>query len=113
MTESEFWARLELRICHELSGLKDPRRYMWCDGLTPEVYAFDALPPYIAGVAWFGQSGQEQWTFRLMLPSGPRSRVEIEWSALLPPEGVTWWLTLQSDERMLVIAPGDGTPDGS
>ncbi len=110
MLESEFWAQLEIQICRELASLDDARRFLWCDGLVPDTFELSESPPYIEGAAWFGNSGQENWRFRLLLPQGYALHKDIQWSSLLPEEDKTWWLTVRQEDRLLIIAPLDAAP---
>ena len=100
MDESDFWAHLEYRVCHEIEGLKQPslRRY-WCDGFIPDQYEINEPSPHISGYVWMGVGPrhQEEWEFDLLLPGPVESRVNIVWSTLLPPPNVTRWLTIGSD----------------
>lgn len=94
MEEPEFWKRLEFRICAEFAGFADRRlRYYWCDGLLPEEYVLAGAERRITGVAFCGQSGQERWRFTLVLGRVAASRDQIDWSALLPSDRLTGWLT--------------------
>jgi hypothetical protein len=114
IAESEFWLGLEYRISRELEGFSDPGlRYLGCDGLEPLVFHLnDGMQPHIAGRAYCGHSGQEEWTFLLLLPPGTaHSRDRIDWTSLLPPEDVTEWLTPHPREKRLVIDPGAAVPD--
>ena len=103
-TEAKFWSALEYRITAELWGFEDKvLRSLWCDGLVPEEYDLRADKPCIRGTAYCGQSGQDRWRFMLLL--GDR-RPKIDWSALLPAEELTGWLSVHPRERILVVDPG-------
>jgi len=112
MEEPDFWVRLEFRICAEFRGLDDQllRRY-WCDGLIAERY--DLLPPQpcIRGRAWCGSDGQEPWTFTLLVEQDTRSRAGINWSALLPDDRLTGWLSPDPQHKTMTIDPMGGHPD--
>ena len=108
-TEAEFWSALEYRITSELWGFEDKLlRSLWCDGLVPEEYDLRANKPCIRGTAYCGQSGQDRWRFMLLLgerTAGERAP-QIDWSALLPGEDLTGWLSVHARERILVVDPG-------
>src|SRR4051794_35108819 len=68
--ESDYWARLEYRVCHELDGLRHTvARPNWCDGFVPSRYILSGHSPRILGRAWMGIGPryQEQWEFTLLL----------------------------------------------
>ena len=77
MDESNFWDRLEYRVCHEIEGLKQPnlRRY-WCDGFAPEQYDINEPSPRIRGQVsvGVGRRAHEEWEFDLSLPGPVESR---------------------------------------
>jgi hypothetical protein len=100
--EADFWTALEYRITSELWGFEDQiLRSLWCDGLVPEEYDLRSDRPCIRGTAYCGQTGQERWRFTLLVSDhGP-----IDWSALLPPESVTGWLSVHPRERALIVDP--------
>jgi hypothetical protein len=106
--EADYWLRLEYRVCRELAGMEDKAlRWLWCDGFIPEQYWLDEATPQITGHAWIGTGprGQERWKFTLLLQQTVRTREEISWSALLPPEDVTGWLGVDPDHRRIRITP--------
>ena len=113
MDESRYWAALEFRICREFAGMpEDHWRYFWCDGLIPERYDLDDPTPRISGRAWVCNGRrQAEWEFTLHLPQPVRSREEIEWASLLPPEGVTRWLALDLRGRRLQVEPSAAVLD--
>lgn len=115
MTESEFWPRLEYRVCHEMRGDETCRREgLWCDGFLPARYEFNASEPTISGTVWIGRGPREQepWQFTLWLPEGHIDRDQIPWAELVPEDDVTDWLGLHLSERRLEVRPADATPDG-
>jgi hypothetical protein len=104
MTESEFWDRLEFRICTELQGSpQKPLNWLWCDGLVADRYEFTADPPRIEGRAWFGQTGNEQWTFTLTLPRAIHSMDDIDWTTLMPAQDDHGWLRVDEARKVLRI----------
>ena len=104
--ERDFWAALEFRICAEFDGFEDRLlRHYWCDGLIPDDYDLQADEPCIRGLAYCGQTGQEQWRFTLLIGSSVSSPKEIDWTSLLPPDDMTGWLTPHPHERTLILDP--------
>ena len=92
MDESEFWVRLEYRVCQEIDGLRQPGlRRFWCDGFIPVRYDFDEPSPRIVGIVWIGIGRREQqaWEFVLLLRGPIESRENVIWSALLPKLNMT------------------------
>ncbi|MBE1488744.1 hypothetical protein [Plantactinospora soyae] len=107
MDEADYWLRLERRLCREFAGLDDARlRHHWCDGLVAGEFDLDAARPCVRGRAWCGRTGQEDWTFVLLLGRAVASRQDIDWAALLPDENATGWLTPDPRERTMRIDPG-------
>jgi hypothetical protein len=81
-------------------------RSLWCDGFIPEVYWLDEPTPQITGHAWICTGPkQDRWKFTLLLHQAVRTREEISWSALLPPDDVTGWLGVDLDHRRIRITP--------
>jgi hypothetical protein len=112
MTEDEFWVRLEYRLCSEFPGFADNSlRFLGCDGFVPEEYSLDVSSPTIRGRVWIVDRGQELWQFTLCLWAGPVDRSAIEWSALLPPDDVTGWLSVDRTTKRLEIEPAAARPD--
>lgn len=82
MDESDFWARLEFRICAEFRAFEDRRlRRNWCDGLLAEECDLLSPQPCVRGRAWCGPDGQEPWGFSLLVDPDIRSRADISWLA--------------------------------
>jgi hypothetical protein len=114
--EATFWPALEYRVWREMGGVDECRRRgMWCDGFIAQTVELDASPKRILGQVWvgLGPRHQEAWTFELLLPVSVTSRDGIPWSALLPGEDVTRWLTVDPDGKHLVVAPGDAVDDAA
>jgi hypothetical protein len=112
MEEPEFWQRLEFRICAEFQGFADrSQRFYWCDGLLPEEYDLAGGERRITGVALCGHSGQERWQFTLVLSPETKSRDQINWSALLPSDRLTGWLTPDPQNKTLRLEPLSGHDD--
>jgi hypothetical protein len=113
MDEAYFWLALEYRICGEFAGMphKELRR-IWCDGIIPSLFLLDDPTPRITGQAWlcFGRQ-QQEWEFTLLLPTPASSREQIDWAALLPPENVTRWISLDRMAKHIEFAPGAAVPD--
>jgi hypothetical protein len=112
--ESDFWTRLEFRICSELRSSDEGHlRYYWCDGLLPGRRARQGGKLHITGHAWIGQhkqSGQELWTFTL-LASSDADPEDVDWRELLPAEHLTGWLTLEPGDKALTIDLAAPPPD--
>jgi hypothetical protein len=111
--ETDFWSCLEYRVCRELQGSLDPQlRYFWCDGFLPEDYLIAGEPPTVSGQAWICRgSSQDRWEFTLVLPRPIGSRADIDWAALLPPEDMTGWLSMDRTARRIRIEPGIAVQD--
>jgi hypothetical protein len=107
VTEAEFWQRLEFRISHELTRAENRAlRFLWCDGFVPEGFILEDPTPRIVGQAWIGDgSRQDRWEFTLFLDAATRARSQIPWSALLPPDETTGWLTVDVDARRIELSP--------
>lgn len=116
MHEEEYWDRLEYRVCQEIAGLKlaDFRAY-WCDGFIPLTYEFPDPSPRIVGRVWIGigPRRQEEWEFTLLLGRQAESHEAIEWSALLPAQDVTRWLSIDPVGKRLVVEPTAAVKDAS
>jgi hypothetical protein len=112
LDERQFWTRLEFRICREVNGMPAQwqRRY-WCDGFIPEYYRPQREPPLIYGRVWMVEIQQQQeWKFILLLPRQYKSRDDIRWVPLVPPENATGWLTLDPLRQRIVIDPEAAVP---
>ena len=103
--EKEFWSRLEFRVCREIEKMPAFRRQrLWCDGFIPEVYLLDQSPQSIAGAVWIASgSHQEQWRFRLFLPSPSSSSSQVTWSELVPREEETGWLGVNATKKEIKV----------
>lgn len=116
MDQCDYWLRLEYRVCSELDGLRHTAaRPYWCDGFVPITYLLNGPNPCVLGHAWMaiGSRYQERWKFTLLLDHSLRSVEEVDWSALLPVEDVTRWLTVDPDHKQLVIEPSAAVPDAA
>ena len=113
MTEADYWASLEYRVCREFAGMPTRQlQYLWCDGFIPSDYILDDPMPRITGRAWICNGPrQAEWRFTLLLPVTFGSRDGIDWAAFLPAEGVTGWLSLDEAERYIEIEPAVAVPD--
>jgi len=114
----EFWLRLEYRVGLEIDGLRsDDFRGIWCDGFAPEMFQLIHGRPTITGRVWLAKSGhrggQERWRFSLLLPENVRGEQDIEWAAVLPPDDVTGWLSLDQSQRVMKLDPVAAYPDRS
>jgi hypothetical protein len=113
LDETEYWGRLEYRICDELTGFEDKHlRYYWCDGLIPEEYDLLGEQKRIHGRAWMGNGHRmEQWDFTLLTVPAVIAKEEIDWAALLPEDWLTGWLTPDPQIKSLMIDPLSGYHD--
>jgi hypothetical protein len=113
--EAGYWLSLEDRVCRELAGMRERRlQYLWCDGFIPVDYLLDDPRPRITGRAWiYNSPRQPEWDFTLLLPRPFRSRDEIDWASLLPPENVTRWLALDEAGMQIEIEPAVAVPTSS
>lgn len=112
MDEEEFWNRLEHRITREFAGFHDRQlRAIWCDGLIADEYDLHGARPHIRGRAWCGHSGQQRWTFTLMLDRPVDNRNVIDWSTLLPADDVTGWLIPEPQQKTMTIDPSSAYLD--
>jgi len=108
MREADYWEHLEYRVCRELRGLAQTALLsLRCNGFIPERYILDDPTPRVEGRVWIGvgSSSHQEWEFALLLPHPVRSRDEITWAALLPPEHATRWLALDLIGMYMHIEP--------
>jgi hypothetical protein len=108
MTEADYWTSLEYRVTRELATiLEGDVRSLWCDGFIPERYLFDEPAPRVTGRVWIatGPGKQDQWEFTLLLDESTGAREDISWSALLPADESTGWLTVDLDGQGLRLTP--------
>ena len=56
-------------------------------------------------------TSQEPWRFTLVITPGVGTCEEIDWSALLPSDGSTGWLSPHPEARSMTIDPLSGYPD--
>jgi hypothetical protein len=114
MDEGEFWVRLEYRVCDEFVGMRtrEMRRF-WCDGFIPVQYLLEDISPRILGRVWMGIGPRDQVECEFILHLSPpvRSRADVDWAGLLPPAGVTKWITFDIDRKLLVMEPSAAVPD--
>jgi hypothetical protein len=113
MDERDYWSHLEFRVCDEFAGMEDEKlRQLWCDGFVPSEYLVTGRRPRIVGRAWICRgSDQAEWDFTLRLPHRVRSRDDIVWISLLPPQNVTRWLSVDEERRQIKIKPSFAVPD--
>ena len=112
MDERDFWLALEFRLCREFEGIREKGAgTLWCDGIWGENYQLEGDRPSILGRAYCGESGQEEWTFELLLPRTYCSKSEIDWPTLLPAINVTKWLYFNRQKRFMQIEPAAAQPD--
>lgn len=113
MVERDFWMSLEFRISREFARLPDRRyRFFWCDGFVPRDYLLDDATPRIVGTVWICDGpAQEEWQFALLLPSPSSTLEDLDWAALLPPDGTTGWMSFDAEHRCLEIQPSLAVPE--
>jgi hypothetical protein len=112
----EFWLKLEYRVCSEIDGLRDGRKFrdLWCDGFDPEQLATVNGLPGMTGQVWMGRgaSHQEVWQFVLVLPGHVRAEEDVDdWATMLPADDVTGWLWLDEAGRTMKVDPLAARPD--
>ncbi len=109
ITETDFWQRLEFRLCREMAGNREWAALgLWCDGIRPDTIGLNSTPQIIEGKAWvgIGPKHQEEWSFGMVLPTRVEHRSQIDWDALLPPDDVTGWMSVDRERRRLELEPG-------
>jgi len=115
VTESEYFIALEYRVCRELAGMRDKQlRTVWCDGFLSEPQIeISRRHRRITGKVWigFGGSHQELWDFHLLLGAIMKDPQQIDWSALLPPNDVTGWLSMYFESKLMTLRPCAAYPD--
>ncbi|MGD9589002.1 MAG: hypothetical protein AB7V11_08860 [Pyrinomonadaceae bacterium] len=68
MADDEFWTRLEYDATRWLESSDDRTlRRIWIDGFLPESIADTKRGADIAGVAWVGVGGSEQFQYRFVV----------------------------------------------
>ncbi len=107
MSEADYWVSLEFRVCREFAGMEECRKLgLWCDGITPYGYAFELDRPVVTGSAWIGvRRSMDEWSMTLVPPGQPGARFGVDWDSLLPPDGVTGWLTVDLEGQHIEIEP--------
>ena len=115
VTDREYFIALEYRVCRELAGMRDKQlRTVWCDGLLPDPQIeISRRHRRVTGKVWigFGGSHQELWDFHLLLGPIVKDRQQIDWSALLPPDEVTGWLSMDFEKKLMTLRPYAIYPD--
>ncbi len=105
MQESEFWSRLEYRLCREMAS------GYWCDGIGPGILIEHQDSSQIQGFAFVGKSPNcEEWRFTMQLPKSATSLQTIDWEGLFPPEDCHGWLTIDIQHKQLHIDTSNVTP---
>jgi hypothetical protein len=114
LTERDYFGHLEMRVSRELAGMRQRElQSLWCDGFIAEAFEVVGERCRMTGQVWmaFGQERQELWKFIVYL--GPaRSREEIDWTAMLPGEDVTGWLSLDFQTKFMKVNPFVAHLDG-
>jgi hypothetical protein len=112
MTESEFWTRLEMRVCREFEGLQQKEFCaLWCDGFRAATFFPHEMGSRIVGRAWIGKDGQGEWEFELIVRRAIEAWEEVNWDELLPGEDVTGWMSVNLERKLMKIDPSAAYPD--
>jgi len=114
MTEREYFAHLEMRVCRELNGLRQKELHgFWCDGFIPEEFSVVGVRCRMSGFVWIdnGSGKQERWELMLLLDNKTLVREEIDWAQFLPAEDVTGWLSMDFQTRFMKICQLAAHPD--
>jgi hypothetical protein len=114
LTQRHYFSHLEMRISGELAGMRQRElQGWWCDGFIPDAFDVVGKRCRITGKAWMalGRERQELWDFVVHL--GPaRPREQIDRAAMLPPDDVTGWLSLDFETKFMKVDPFVAHPDG-
>src|SRR5579872_3955841 len=87
-------------------------QYLWCDGFDASEYVLNGPSPRITDRCWIcNRPHQAEWEFALLLPKSIRSRKDIDWASLAPPENVTRWMTFDERRQYIEIDPAVAVPD--
>lgn len=112
MDASQFWLGLEFRVSGELRQMRDKHlRHLWCDGFDPHGIESDFRGDWIVGRAWIMGEGDTAWSFRLRIGGSGARPPEQDWSALMPNDGSTAWLSLDRFGRSVEIDTFAAIPD--
>tara|TARA_R110002072_G_scaffold269079_11_gene428370 strand:- start:28443 stop:28799 length:357 start_codon:yes stop_codon:yes gene_type:complete len=112
MDESQFWAKLQFRVTRELGQMQDKHlRYLWCDGLDPTGVEGDWQGVWVVGRAWMLGDDDSVYEFRLRIGDPGSSCPVADWSALMPTEESTAWLSLDRLSKRVEIDPFAAIPD--
>jgi hypothetical protein len=107
MTEREFWTALEFRVCSEIQSFQDNRlRFLFCDGFIPDDEQPD--PGVIVGQVFISEDDGRtfpDYRFRLLIPTVERDGQRPRWKAMVPPESVHGWLSINREEKWIEIRP--------
>ena len=89
-------------------------RIVWCDGfLADPQIEISRRHRRITSKIWigFGDSRQELWDFHLLLGAMVKDRQPIDWAALLPPDEVTGWLSMDFEKKLITLRTYAAYPD--
>jgi len=110
VTESEFWPRLEYRVCREFAGLRETQlRELWCDGFIARTFFPLGSGTKIVGQVWI--TAEEQWEFELIVRRRIEAWENVNWDELLPGEDVTGWMSVDLQRKLLKIDPAAAYSD--
>jgi hypothetical protein len=114
VSEKEFFRHLEMRVCTELSGMRDDTlRGLWCDGFIPDDFSVVDDRCRVTGLVWiaYSRKTQECWRFALLLGNETVVRDQVQWETMMPGENVTGWLSLDFKTKFMKIDPFSSHPD--
>ena len=112
MDESRFWLELQYRLSGEFRQMQDRHlRHLWCDGFDPVGVESDYRGTWIVGRAWIMGGGDSKYSFRLRIGESGASRSDLDWSALMPDDDATAWLSLDLFGKSIEIDPFAAIPD--
>src|SRR4051794_10628563 len=95
-----------------MAGLRDRRlQHYWCDGLIPLDFAVSGKKCRMSGTAYFGETGQDIWSFVVLLGDETTGWDRINWRALLPANDVTGWLAIDFEKKLIKLNPLRARPD--
>jgi hypothetical protein len=121
VTQTEYFGRLEYRICSELRGMRSKElRRIWCDGCAPRGFEVVEGRGRVTGLTWLvfdSPRGKKrphddgQWDLVLLVETGDSDPSNIDWESLMPATDVTGWLSLDFKNKIVTIDPLSAYPD--
>jgi hypothetical protein len=86
-------------------------RHLWCDGFDPNGVQSDWRGSWIVGRVWIMGDDDSRFSFRLRIGEAGADRPERDWSALMPDDESTAWLSLDRFSKRVEIDPLVAIPD--